>query len=202
MINQAGESFYIQTYNHFSMWLIQSVTGTGGWNATSASLLFPDMARLFGRPWFFLYTGLWGQCVCVCVCVRMQVCVMPLLSNLYFVCWVTSVMSDSFATLWTVARQAPLSMGFSGQEYWRGLPCSPPGDLLNPRIEPPVSYVSCLYFIGPLRLFMKLFLTTLDDSDFFFLPLLVWTSEVASVWLTCQQILYWLVISAIVCFYS
>ena len=129
MINQAGESFYIQTYNHFSMWLIQSVTGTGGWNATSASLLFPDMARLFGRPWFFLYTGLWGQCVCVCVCVRMQVCVMPLLSNLYFVCWVTSVMSDSFATLWTVARQAPLSMGFSGQEYWSGLSIPPSGDL-------------------------------------------------------------------------
>ena len=69
MINQAGKSFYIQTHNHFSMWLIQSVTGTGGWNATSASLLFLDMARLFGRPWFFLYTGLWGQCVCVCVCV-------------------------------------------------------------------------------------------------------------------------------------
>ena len=34
-----------------------------------------------------------------------------------------------FVTLWTVARQAPLSMGFSRQEYWSGLPCSPPGDL-------------------------------------------------------------------------
>ena len=32
------------------------------------------------------------------------------------------------ATLWTVARQAPLSMGFSRQEYWSGLPCPPPGD--------------------------------------------------------------------------
>ena len=38
-----------------------------------------------------------------------------------------------FATLWTIARQAPLSMGFSRQEYWSGLPCSPPGDLPNPR---------------------------------------------------------------------
>ena len=37
---------------------------------------------------------------------------------------------------WTVARQAPLSMGFSRQEYWSGLPCPPPGDLLNPGIEP------------------------------------------------------------------
>ena len=41
-----------------------------------------------------------------------------------------------FATPWTVARQAPLSMGFSRQEYWGGLPCPPPGDLLDPGIEP------------------------------------------------------------------
>ena len=40
------------------------------------------------------------------------------------------------ATLWTVACQAPLSMGFSRQEYWSGLPCPPPGDLPNPGIEP------------------------------------------------------------------
>ena len=40
------------------------------------------------------------------------------------------------ATLWTVACQALLSMGFSRQEYWSGLPCSPPGDLPNPGIEP------------------------------------------------------------------
>ena len=37
-----------------------------------------------------------------------------------------------FVTLWTVARQAPLSMGFSRQEYWGGLPFPPPGDLPNP----------------------------------------------------------------------
>ena len=41
-----------------------------------------------------------------------------------------------FATLWTVACQAPLSMGFSRQEYWSGLPCPPPGDLPDPGIEP------------------------------------------------------------------
>ena len=40
-----------------------------------------------------------------------------------------------FVTLWTVAHQAPLSMGFSKQEYWSGLPCPPPGDLPNPGIE-------------------------------------------------------------------
>ena len=40
------------------------------------------------------------------------------------------------ATPWTVARQAPLSMGFARQEYWSGLPCPPPGDLPNPGIKP------------------------------------------------------------------
>ena len=40
-----------------------------------------------------------------------------------------------FATLWTVAHQAPLSMGFYRQEYWSGLPCPPLGDLPDPRIE-------------------------------------------------------------------
>ena len=41
-----------------------------------------------------------------------------------------------FVTLWTVACQAPLSMGFSSQEYWRGLPCPPPGDLPKRGIKP------------------------------------------------------------------
>ena len=41
-----------------------------------------------------------------------------------------------FATLWTIAYQAPLSMGFSRQEYWSGLSCPPPGDLPYPGIEP------------------------------------------------------------------
>ena len=41
-----------------------------------------------------------------------------------------------FVTLWTIAHQAPLSMGFSRQEYLRGLPCSIPGDLPDPGIKP------------------------------------------------------------------
>ena len=41
-----------------------------------------------------------------------------------------------FATLWTVARQAPLSLGSPRQEYWSGLPCPPPGVLPHPGIEP------------------------------------------------------------------
>ena len=41
-----------------------------------------------------------------------------------------------FVTLWIVAHQAPLSMGFSRREYCSGLPCPPPGDLPNPGTEP------------------------------------------------------------------
>ena len=40
-----------------------------------------------------------------------------------------------FVTPWTVALQAPLSMGFSRQEYWTGLPFPPPGDLSDPGIK-------------------------------------------------------------------
>ena len=42
----------------------------------------------------------------------------------------------TLVTPWTVACQAPLSMGFPRQEYWRGLPCPSSGDLPNPEIEP------------------------------------------------------------------
>ena len=49
-------------------------------------------------------------------------------------CAQSVVMSNS-VTQWTVALQAPLSMGFSRQEYWSGFPCPPPGDLPNPGIK-------------------------------------------------------------------
>ena len=47
-----------------------------------------------------------------------------------------TVLSDSFATPWTVARQAPLSTGFPRQEYWSGVPLPVPGYLPNTGIEP------------------------------------------------------------------
>ena len=46
-----------------------------------------------------------------------------------------SVMSDSFAAPWTIAHQAPLSLEFSRQEYWSGLPFHPPGHLPDPGTE-------------------------------------------------------------------
>ena len=47
-----------------------------------------------------------------------------------------------FVIPWTVACQAPLSMGFSRQEYWHGLPLPSPGDLPDPGIKPTSFYVS------------------------------------------------------------
>ena len=56
-------------------------------------------------------------------------------------CAPSSICIQLFATPWTVACQALLPVGFSGHEYWRGLPLPSPGDLLKPGIEPtsPVS---------------------------------------------------------------
>ena len=55
-----------------------------------------------------------------------------------FQCQLVKLLSrvQLFATPWTVAHQAPLSIGFSRQEYWSGLPFLSPGDLPNPGIEP------------------------------------------------------------------
>ena len=46
-----------------------------------------------------------------------------------------------FVILWTIAHQAPLSIGFSRQETWDGLPCLPPGNLPNLRTEPASVYL-------------------------------------------------------------
>ena len=57
------------------------------------------------------------MCVCACVFKSLQSCL-------------------TLGNPWTVTHQAPLSMGFSRQEYWGGLPFPPPGHLPDPGIEP------------------------------------------------------------------
>ena len=73
-----------------------------------------------------------------------------------------------FATLWTAARQAPLSMGFSRQEYWSGLPCPPPGNLPNPGIKPVTLMSPAL--IGGFVFFL---------SFFFFTTCTVWEARIS-----------------------
>ena len=60
----------------------------------------------------------------LCICVHARVCMLSHFSHVWL-----------FATLWAVACQSPLSVGFSRQEYWSGLPCPPPGDHPDPGIE-------------------------------------------------------------------
>ena len=64
------------------------------------------------------------MCVCMCIFIHTHV----------HICLV-AVVSDSFVTPWTVAHQAPLSMGFLREEYWSGLPFPSPEDLPYPGIE-------------------------------------------------------------------
>ena len=52
-----------------------------------------------------------------------------------------ALLQGIFVTAWTTAHQAPLSMGFFRQEYWRGLPCPPPREYSQPRHQ---NWVSCL----------------------------------------------------------
>ena len=70
----------------------------------------------------------WLLDTCACVCAKsLQLCRL-------------------FVTLWAVAHQAPLSMGFSRQDYWSRLPYPPPGDLPNPGIETQFSHVASRFF--------------------------------------------------------
>ena len=83
----------------------------------------------------------------------------------------------SLATSWTVAYQAPPSMGFSRQEYWSGLPFPSPGDLPYPGIEPrsPVSRADALtseslnklLIIKLEDIFFKAFWTVVNDFFLF-----------------------------------
>ena len=80
----------------------------------------PPRLLVYGRFW---RTGSLAQALVVLAYVRVYV-----LSRFSYV-WL-------YVTLWTIAHQAPLSMGSSRQEYWSGLPCPPPGHLPSPGIKP------------------------------------------------------------------
>ena len=76
-----------------------------------------------GKSQFWLYIGT-VSLTCFSLLLLLCACMLSCFSCVWL-----------FATLWTV-RQAPLSMGFSRQQYWNGLPCPPPGDLPDPGIKP------------------------------------------------------------------
>ena len=89
-------------------------------------------------------------------------------------------------TPWTTAQQAPLSMGFSRQEHWSGLLCSPPGDLPNPGIESrsPALQADSLSSESPGK-------PTNTGVDSFSLLQLIFLTQVSNPGLLhCRQILY------------
>ena len=69
--------------------------------------------------------------------IPLQFCMVNVSEAKVHKCWHSSSYSVvcDFATPWAVARQAPLSTGFSRQEYWSGLPFPPPGELPHPEME-------------------------------------------------------------------
>ena len=125
-------------------------------------------------------------------------------------------MSDSFATPWTVAHQALLSMGFSRQEYWSGLPFPSSGDLPSPGIEPAspalanrfftteplgkpntiytVTINQLLHIIGinfTLKYLMMVLLPLFVEPDFYFCcsyPRLLFKFKVSSVQFNCSVV--------------
>ena len=118
-----------------------SEDGLGPWLGTKSDISLVSLflaeatqsviSETYSQPpqvWFspigWIFTGLPGA-IFSPLALTLHMCVLSHFSHVQL-----------FVTLWTVAHQAPLSMGFSRQEYWSGLPCPPPGDLLDPGIEP------------------------------------------------------------------
>ena len=134
-------------FNSIPVWMVNwriiwygAFTGCGqskGWNwITSGTRLFLQAVSSVG---FLAYTHTESRSQAdFFVCVHTAVFFLSLNQELKgFVCVLSHFdCVQLFATLWTIAHQAPLCMGFSRQEYWSGLPCPSPGDLPHPGIEP------------------------------------------------------------------
>ena len=98
------------------------------WNFTYRSVIFPDSRYTILKHLFLIISpsclyGIWFSLSAKHP--NPSVCCVP--SHLNHV--------QPFATPWTVAHQAPLSMGFFPKEYWSGLSCPPSGELPNPGIQ-------------------------------------------------------------------
>ena len=112
-------------------WVIPSCIYTCVIFSFSITTLFQLLCKVFSQRKLCVF-GIWSRaqrrnaymyvCVWVCVCEMSCLCVCSRYLQL-------------FGTLWTVTHQAPLSIGFSRQEYWSGLLFPPPGDLPNSEIK-------------------------------------------------------------------
>ena len=83
--------------------------------------------------WIFQCSKYFDVCYPVQASWGLRLDVWPTLGHILHACLLGRVWL--FATAWTIAHQAPLSIEFSRQEYWSGLPCPPPGDLPDPGVK-------------------------------------------------------------------
>ena len=98
-----------------------------------------------------------------------------------------------FATPWTIARQAPLSMGFSKQEYWSGLPFPIPGDLPYSGIEPTSPKLAGRFFTTVPPGKPKALVAIIKSNIFYVLPLTLFKATASSslgIYITPMIILY------------
>ena len=118
----------------------------GTWRIRWFSQMSQDLKLGFFLSWNPISIKTFSFFIC-----KMRI-IIPILqgANVHISC---SVVSDSFVTPWTVARQAPLSMEFSRQEYWIGLPFPSPGDLLVLGIKP--GPLHCRWIIYHSNQYMK-----------------------------------------------
>ena len=110
---------------HFLSFLIQCFLISIQYTSLTSSIIYMSLLLIFPS----------------CIFLQKCVSIFLIISHVYLISICACVLSCFshvwlFVTLWTVAHQAPLSMGFSRQEYWNELPCPPPGDLPNPGIKP------------------------------------------------------------------
>ena len=118
-------SFSTQLGYRLVLWMTNSSSQVGRLRSPSyIRLFYKNHLLAFLTPKWHSFDQLRIQVLTLCLKVSLSVCTQPLRHI-----WL-------LAALWTVAHQAPLSMGFSRQEYWSGLPFPPPGDFPDPRIEP------------------------------------------------------------------
>ena len=103
--------------------LCGDLDGNGVWGRMDTCIYMTESLLCSPETITTLFVDQLCVCVCVCACARMHT---KSLQSYTTLC----------DTMDCVARQAPLSMGFSRQEYWSGLPCSPLQGSSGPRIEP------------------------------------------------------------------
>ena len=139
-----SKAFLFRKNIRIFFWLCHIPGGNNGWRWIGAACFRYGMIRV--HQFIAVSTTCWREVkgilpTCEIVLVTIVNYKLTLAMGTYSLSLCCAVLShvscvQLLVTLLTIACQAPLSMGFSRQEYWNGLPCSPPGDLPNSGTAP------------------------------------------------------------------